>query len=123
MDYPTLSMLPDGDSLQTEWDNPAIDPSNSDTDGGYQITRPLYTRDPPRTWTFKYSDLGQADHDALETFWNTVKGSSVAFNWRHPVSAELVNVRFSKDFKLQLLRVGIGTNHRYQSNTISITEV
>jgi hypothetical protein len=122
MNFPTLSMKPDGDSLMVEIENPAISPPK--TDGGYMFTRPLYTRSPPRTWTFAYSDLGQSDYLTMEDFFkNQAKGSSVAFTWVHPVTAENALVRFSKDFKLQMTRVGIGSNHRYKTNTISLTEV
>lgn len=121
MNFPTLSMLPDGDSLQIEADNPAIEPQ--DTDGGYLITRPQYTRTPPRTFSFMYSDLGQADRDALDNFWNQVKGSSVAFNWTDPTSGTVYNVRFDKGFKLQLQRWGVASNHRYKTNTIVLVEV
>jgi hypothetical protein len=124
MNYPALSMLPDGDTLNQQDDNPALE--GQDTDGAYFITRPRYTRTPPRTFMFAYSDLSKADRDTLSDFFRTsAKGSSVAFNWTHPVTAEVINVRFSKGFKLETTRWGGGAGNlsRYKTNTISITEV
>lgn len=122
MDFPTLSQKPDGETFKVSIENPAIEPQN--TDGGYLITRPKYTRAPPRTFMFQFSDISQDDRTTLDTFFSTqAKGSSVAFDWADPTSGTVYNVRFSKGFILEFDRTGYGSNHRYDTNMISLTEV
>lgn len=122
LDFPTLSKKPDGESFKLKVPNPAKEPE--DTDGGYSITRPKYTRKPPLTFTFAFKDISQADRDTLLTFWREiVKGSSVAFNFRDPTNGVLHNVRFGKGYELEFKRVGFGSNHRYDTNDIVLTEV
>lgn len=121
LDFPTLSMKPDGESYRLSAPNPSKD--GEQTDGGYWITRPRYTRKPPRSFSFKFVDISQADRDELLAFWEDVKGSSVAFNWRDPTDDALYNVRFGKGFELEFSRTGHGTNHRYDTNEIKLTEV
>lgn len=121
VEFPTLSIGPDGESYKVSVPNPAKEPQ--DTDGGYTLTRPKYTRRPARSFKFMFKDLSQDDRDALENFWDRVKGSSVAFNWREPTNGKLYNVRFGKGQTLEFSRVGIGFNHRYETNEITLTEV
>ena len=121
LEFPNLSIKPDGETYKVKVPNPSKE--GSDTDGGYFITRPKYTRKPPRSFSFVFKDLSQNDRDTLEAFWDRVKGSSVAFNWREPTNGKLFNVRFGKGLELEFSRVGIGTNHRYDTNEITLTEV
>lgn len=122
-DFPTLSKKPDGESYKEETDNPSIDPEG--TDGGYFITRPRYTRTPPTTFRFRFRDISLADKGILDTFWKTtVKGSSVGFNWTNPVTGTVHNVRFGKEMKkIEFERTGYGTNHRFDTGEIILTEV
>lgn len=119
--FPTLSMKPDGETLRIQLENPAIE--SEMMDGGYYITRPRYTRTPPRTFLFQFTDISEADKNTLMAFWDGVKGSSYAFNWVNPTTGVTHNVRFSKGLTLEFIRVGIGTNHRYNTSEISLTEV
>jgi hypothetical protein len=119
--FPTLSKHPDAESFKISVPNPSKD--GQDTDGGYFITRPKYTRRPPRSFKFQYKDIGQADRVTLEAFWDQVKGSSVAFNWTDPTTNVLHNVRFGKGTTLEISRYGMGLNHRYDTNEITLTEV
>lgn len=121
-DFPTLSIDFDASSFEVEIDNPSVEPEK--TDGGYLITRPRYTRTPPKTYKFKYVNISHADRLLLETFWNTtVKGSSVAFNWTEPTTSAVKNVRFGPGTKLTFNRIGFGTNHRYETGEIRLVEV
>lgn len=119
--FPTLSIQPDASTLKIAIPNPAKEPES--TDGGYMFTRPKFTRRPAKTFSFKFQDLGQADRDILEQFWDRVKGSSVAFNWRDPTNNKLHNVRFGKGMSLEFMRTGVGMNSRYETNEIQLTEV
>lgn len=121
LEFPTLSIGPDGESYKVSIPNAAKEPN--DTDGGYMFTRPKFTRRAARTFSFSFKDLSQADVDTLEAFWFQTKGSAVAFNWRHPIKGTLHNVRFGKGMTLEFSRVGIGFNHRYDTNEIQLTEV
>lgn len=119
--FPTLSIQPDASTFKVSIPNPAKEPES--TDGGYMFTRPKFTRRPAKTFSFKFVDIGQQDRNALTNFWETTKGSSVAFNWRDPTSGTLHNVRFGKGMTLEFVRTGVGTNHRYDTNEITLTEV
>jgi hypothetical protein len=122
VDFPTLSMRPDGLSFKVSIPNAAIE--SDETDGGYYSTRPRYTRRPPKTFRFKFTDIGQADRDVLDTFFSTtVKGSSLIFNFTDPTNGTVHQVRFSKGFQLEFVRTGVASNHRYDTNEISLTEV
>lgn len=122
VDFPTLSMRPDGTSFKVSIPNPSIE--SEETDGGYFNTRPRYTRRPPKTFTFKFTDIGQDDRDTLDHFFSeVVKGSSVIFNWTDPTNGAVHQVRFSQGFKLEFIRTGVSFNHRYDTNEISLTEV
>jgi len=121
-EFPTLSIGFDSTSYKVSRANPAYE--GEDTDGGYVVgSRPRYTRSPPRTFTFKFVNVSHADRVTLEAFWETVKGSSVIFQWRDPTTAVLHDVRFTKGMMLEFERTGYGTNHRYDTGTVSMTEV
>lgn len=122
LEFPNLSRKPDGETYGVSSPNPSKE--GNDTDGGYWMTRPKYTRKPPRSFKFKFTDLSQADHDALLDFWETkAKGSSVAFLWRNPADKKQYNVRFGKGMSLTLDRTGYGPINRYDSGEITLTEV
>lgn len=119
--YPTLSIGYDASSFAHASENPA---HGSDTEGGYQVTRPRFTRTPRKTFRFTHVDITEADRVTLETFWNVRKGSSESFTWTHPVTGASYTVRFALDMKtLEFTRTGYGTNHRWDSSEIILTEV
>lgn len=120
-DYPTLSRDFDSTSFQEESENTVIQPSN--TEGGYTLTRPKHTRRPRRTFMFKHVDLTEAERVTLQNFWDTHKGGSLAFNWTHPVTLVVYNVRFDSQMRIRFSRTGYGTNHRYDTDTITLKEV
>ncbi|CCG43297.1 hypothetical protein [Magnetospirillum molischianum] len=81
-------------------DNPA---AGSKSEGGYEFTRPKFTRRPRRTFADGYTAISQAEKTSLEQFWNDVRGSSDIFLWTSPITGESVQVRFvlgkTLDFK------------------------
>jgi hypothetical protein len=112
----------DGESYKASTPNPAID--DQQTDGGWWITRPKFTRAPSRSWKFKFTDISQADKDTLENFFrNTVKGSSVVFTWTDPSDNQVHSVRFGKGYNLEFTRTGYGPINRYDTNEMTLTEV
>lgn len=121
VDFPTLSKQIDANSLTIESENPVN--SSEDTDGGYEYTRPKFTRRPRRTFTFVYRDITAVDRATLQTFWDDNFGGSVAFNWTNPVDSVVYNVRFTKDMKLKFARDGYGAVHKFNTDPISLKEV
>lgn len=119
--FPTLSKHFDASSFEEEFENPNY--GGSDMEGGYSYSRPRFTRKPRRMFGLMFKDITQTDKTALETFWNTHMGGSLAFTFVHPVTAENINCRFSKEMKLKFKRVGYGTNHRYDTEKIELQEV
>lgn len=119
MDYPTLSIKPDGDTYKIELSNPSYEVTQ--TDGEYNITRARYTRNPPTTIYFTYHAMTQADKVALESFWKSVQGSSQAFNFTDPVDGTVYNVRFKQGFRLQFQRQGFTA--LWDTNEIVLEEV
>lgn len=123
--------------------NPAV---ATESEGGYVITRPRFTRRPRRTWTFGYTDISTSDKARIEQFYNDMLGGSMMFywvdrhafegeNWRRandrthiqygwaPVteSAYTYLVRFVEDLKFK--EAGVGPHLRWDVPAIKITEV
>ncbi len=123
--FPTLSIKPDGLSLEVKSPNPAFEGQN--TDGGYWITRRKYTRTPPKSYIFDLTPLTNDDKNTLLTFWNTVGGSSAIFNWTNPQDGLTYSVRFGKGYELSFKRLGGGTSasgiHYWEVNGMVLTEV
>lgn len=89
--FPSLSVNPSYPLIE-EWEDNTL---RSDFEGGYQITRPRFTRT-RRKFSIKYHFLSDGDKTALETFLITVKGGADAFNWTHPMTNVVYTVRFEK---------------------------
>lgn len=108
--FPTLTgtfKLPDSKQFGLELEDPA---QKTDIEGGYVITRPKHTRIPRKTWTgISYVQLNSTDKAALESFWNTVKGGSLIFDWTNPEDGSLYLVRFKDPVKFKY--AGIGQTH------------
>lgn len=119
--YPTLSYDFDATSFKESSENPVIPPSS--TEGGYTITRPRFTRRPRRTFMFRHLGISEADRLTLQNFWDDHYGGSLAFNWTHPVTSVVYNVRFDPQMTMDFDRIGFGTNHRYDTGTITLKEV
>lgn len=119
-DFPPAGMVAKEDSrgFVIEQDDPAI---KSGQEGGYSMSRARYTRTPRRTFTFKFTDISEADRQLLQTFWNTKMGGSVSFTWTIPTTLEEVTVRFEEPMKYQY--VGAGTNHRWDIGSVKLKEV
>ncbi|MCY1200492.1 hypothetical protein D9M72_119220 [compost metagenome] len=63
-------------------------------EGGYAVTRARFTRKPTRVFNCSLTNITQADKNALETFWDTTRGTSRAFSWTSLQDAKTYNVRF-----------------------------
>lgn len=92
-----------------------------DVEGGYTITRPKHSRNPRRTFTTGFTELTSAQKTELETFYQTVKGGSVAFDWTDPTTDTIYSVRFKESLKFSY--VGHGETFRWDSETITLEQV
>lgn len=98
-------------------EDPAI---KSDMEGGYVFSRARFTRAPRRTWTSGFTYISAASKAQLVTFWTTVMGGSVIFQWKNPSDLVDYQVRFSDPLKFTY--VGAGTNQRWDV-TFKVEEV
>jgi len=119
-DFPPAGMTSKEDSkyFEVSQEDPAI---RTSTDGGYQLTRPRYTRRPRRVFKTGFTQISEADRALLETFWNTQLGGSKSFTWTIPTTLEEVTVRFEEemDFKYK----GVGGTHYFDVTSIKLREV
>lgn len=67
----------------------------SDSDGGYEVTRPRFTRKPRKTFTTGFTELSQANYDLLVEFWEKYQGS-LKFTWTDPTDLRAYTVRIEK---------------------------
>jgi phage-related protein len=120
-DFPILTNNFDAGSFKESSENPAV--AGGDTEGGYDISRARHTRRPRRTFTFQFADISEAERVILQNFWDARLGGSGAFNWTHPITAVVYNVRFDRQMTMDFSRSGYGFNHRWDSSTITLKEV
>lgn len=108
--YPTLpsGSLPDSAQFGQDLEDPAM---RTEMEGGYVATRPKHTRAPRKTWMVAYRNLTDDDKLSLETFWGTVRGGSVIFDWTNPSNLTVYQVRFKDPLKFRY--TGIGSSQRW----------
>ncbi len=89
-DFPTTTFGPTNSIAES----PATEAGDlrSSSDSGYVMTRRVFTRT-PKLFSVNYSNLNITEHDELETFIDTF-GTSLNFNWTHPLSGVVYDVRF-----------------------------
>ena len=119
-DFPTNIRLFNAATFTEEHEDVAVKPS--EMEGGYQISRPRFTRAPRRTWTFKFTAMRDADKLLLINHWKAVKGRSNIFRWIHPVDLNFINVRFG-EMKMGFSRIGFGPLNLWESETVVLVEV
>lgn len=119
--YPSTIKTLDAASFTESYENVAA--KSGDMEGGYVISRPKFTRAPRRTWTFNYVEMSDAEKKKLSDFWILVKGSSAAFDWKHPISGLTINVRFAADMKMNFKRIGFAGTNVWESETVQIEEI
>lgn len=110
----------DAATFTEEYEDVAIKPG--EMEGGYTLSRPRFTRAPRRTWTFKFVEMRDADKEALANHWKAVKGRSNMFQWRHPISGEIVQVRYG-EMTMRFSRTGFGPLNVWQSDVIVLNEI
>ena len=66
------------------------------TDGGYQVTRPRYTRNSIRIFKTGFTWISEADRQKLLDFIDEKKLGGSAFTWIDPVSNSQFNVKLAE---------------------------
>ena len=100
--FPTLSVNPDYPIKERREDSTL----RSDFEGGYEHTRPRYTRT-RKSFTLRYKALPTTDKDTLDNFLDTVKGGADSFIWTHPVYNTQHEVRFVKPPEFEYVGYGL----------------
>lgn len=115
--FPTI----EGPSLPItpEPDDPTL---SSESDGGYELTRPRYTRI-RRKWTLVWPHLLHADYTTLMAFYDSMSGSSVNFNWTNPATGTVSSVRFAGQPESSLILWNADQSPRAWSVKLTLREV
>jgi hypothetical protein len=93
MDYPTLSIKPASPMPQDSQKKTLRSPPEA----GYVITRGLWTR-AKKTWHIDYPAMPVADYNTLLAFFEgSAGGGAEIFNWTHPITSTIYEVRFLED--------------------------
>ena len=92
----------------------------NETDGGYTLTRPRFTRAPRKTFTTGFTNLTLAQKDAIQGFYDE-KGGAISFTWQDPTSGITHVVRFKGDLKWKYS--GKDTQFRFDSDPIELEQV
>lgn len=93
----------DSSKYELEIDDPAI---KSPTEGGYEYSRPRFTRKPRKNFSVGYTMLTDAQRNTLVTFYENMAGGSVIFDWYNQEDGVTYAVRF--DGSLSFSYSGMG---------------
>lgn len=70
---------------------------SEESEAGYAISRPRYTRN-KKAFSVTYNAIEYSVYETLNTFFeDSALGRSNFFNWTHPKTAVVYNVRFDND--------------------------
>lgn len=102
-------------------EDPSID---SQTEGGWRVSRPRYTRRPPRIFKLGFTDISDAEKNIIQGLFNDARGASeIISGWTNPISNEVLNVRFKRQSVPQYRYRGHGNNHRWDVSGVEFEEV
>ena len=101
------------------------DPSlQFDSEGGWNVTRPKYTRRTPRVFTLGFTDMSDAEKQAVAQLYEDSRGSSnIIAGWHHPTSGVETPVRFKAGTVPNYTYKGFGGNHRWDISDVILEEV
>lgn len=106
---------------ETHREDPAIP---FDTEGGWVLTRPRFTRRPPVTYTLGFTDLSDTEKGQIQQLYEDARGGSeIITGWVHPVSGASLSVRFKQGAVPQYKYHGFGGSYRWDVSNIIIEEV
>lgn len=90
-------------------------------EGGFVVTRPRFTRVPPRVITTGFSDLTDTQKQLLFTYYENMRGGAISFTYNHPVTNAAMTVRFREPFTAKY--VGVGTTYRWDVADIKLEQI
>lgn len=90
MAFPTLTSAP----VYPITENRIDATIRSETDGGYTLARPRYTRS-RRNFGVNYRNISSTDKGLIVTHWDAVGGSTI-FTWTNPADSTAYSVRYAK---------------------------
>jgi hypothetical protein len=93
----------------------------NEMEGGYAVTRPRYTRSPPKTFVTGFTNITETEKAQIEAFWELKRGGSAAFTWLDRVTNITHIVRFKGDLKFTY--AGMGGTHRWTTGEIQLEQV
>lgn len=106
---------------ETIAEDPAI---SSQMEGGWTPTRPRFTRRPPNTYALSFTDISDADKQALQQLYTDTRGGSeIISGWTHPTSGAAINVRFKQGSVPAYAYKGYGGNHRWDVSGVILEEI
>ena len=91
----------------------------SNMEGGYDTSRPRFTRKMRKTFITGFSDITQADFEIIEEFWLQFGGHRV-FTWTDPTNQIDYSARFTR--QPNITYTGIGP-HRSYNVEVELKEV
>lgn len=95
-----------------------------ETEGGWVLTRPRYTRPTPILYSLGFTDISDTDKQIIQQLYSDTHGGSLIISdWEHPTSGVLVNVRFKQGSIPQYTYRGRGGNHRWDVSGVQLEEV
>lgn len=110
-DFPPAGMIEGEDSqyFRVQYRDNTV---SSETEDGYEITRPRSTRRPGRVFTTGFTEITSADKALLESFWESVRGNADMFTWDDPTTGTELMVRFKGTLDFEY--TGIGGVHQWK---------
>lgn len=118
-DFPPAALVGKEDGKYRQ--NGVLDPAlKKEVEGGYTVSRPKYTRTPRQTFKTGFTDITDAERQALVTFWNSKRGTSMTFTWEDPVTAVIYTVRFAGPMTFR--RSSIGPRHHWDVPDVTLVE-
>ena len=88
--------LPSGKNMDSsKFSFSRADPGmRSEMEGGYAVTRSRFTRTPVKTFKVGFTNITEADKEAIDAHWVAARGTSRAFTWTNVSDGITYNVRF-----------------------------
>lgn len=110
LNFPVLpsGAKPDSSKFQMTLEDNVL---SQEIEGGYTVTRPRTTRKARRSWKVAYTNIDNADRQALMNFYESAGGGGVIFNWVNPQDGATYLVRFKGDLPFQYM--GYGDTQRW----------
>lgn len=115
--FPPSGIREDSKLLQLTFEDNAI---VSETDGGYNYSRPRHSRPPRRHITTGITCINQAQVEQLQAFIMRVNKHTM-FSYILPTTQELLDVRFEEIPTIKY--TGVGGHHCYDVPDIKLVEV